>query len=152
MIIGWMFNKKVEDAFAAIIMILFYIIIFVGIGVYHSYLFFGWIYSSVALFVLTEASYHLEPRSISDKNRGRGYGKVALKKIDSLFDAILIVALFTGGYKVVKLFNLASVLKVLLNIGLVILIILGIVGLIFGYLWLNKLRDRPKKKKEKNGR
>lgn len=149
----WLGDLPAEPAFVMLALFMFVVAI-IGWAIAQSWILFGGFYLLIMLIVLTEISYHIEPRDDFDKEYGRTYGEVALKKLSSLIDAALLVALDIGVYKLVKAIKLEQVIFVLKKIGFGLLAMLLIGGLVFLYLWLNRLRDMPKKKikrRSKNG-
>lgn len=103
---------------------------------------FGIKYFLIFLILLTEVIYHIEPRSKKDKKYGRDYFMVFFKKLDSAIDVVVLIGLSTIFYKLIMAIRLEHII----NISKIIGFSVGTILIIWIYLWLNRLRDSPKKK------
>lgn len=106
---------------------------------------FGWFLTGVFMLILTELVYHIEPRSEKEKKKGRAYWYVFFKKLDSVVDAALFLGLSIGVYHIFKNVTLQGTLHVVKIAGIVV----GCILLLVVYIWVNRLRDKPKKKRGK---
>ncbi len=124
----------------------FFLLFLVVSTISHAVESFGLTYFFILLILLTEVIYHLEPRSKKDKKNGRDYFMVFFKKLDSAFDGVMAIGVVTAIHKIGIMIRVEHITYGLKVIGFIV----GVVILAWIYLWLNRLRDRPKKKKVRN--
>lgn len=105
----------------------------------------GLIYFSLLLLLLTEIIYHVEPRSKKEKKNGRGYFLVLFKKLDSAFDGVVLICIGAVLYEIIIMITLEYIIYGLKWVGTIV----GTFLIVWVYLWVNRLRDLPKKKQSK---
>ena len=131
-----------DGIFEFFIMFTLMIGIMTSIGISHSIQMIGSLYFLILLLVFTEIAYHLEPRTKEDIKNGRSYWRVFYKKIDSAADGCILISIGTLIYQAVILITIDGIMKTLQVVGIITASIISIIL----YLWINRLRDIPKKK------
>ncbi len=104
----------------------------------------------IIFIILLEIIYHAEPRSKKEKKKGRGFAVVFLKKISSAVDSFLLIFIGMILFSGIKRLTIQGIIDVFLKVLNWVGIIVFIAALIFIYLWVNRLRDRPNKKIVRN--
>lgn len=104
----------------------------------------------IIFIILLEIIYHAEPRSKKEKKKGRGFGVVFIKKMSSAFDSFVLIFIGMILFRIIKRLTIQGIIDGLLKVLNWVGIIVFVAALIFIYLWINRLRDRPKKKIVRN--
>ena len=148
MILETLFKKVDSCNFADEIIVLYIffnlvIVIACIAAIVNSFNTYGW-FIFIPLLILSEIFYHSEPRSEKQKEKGRDYATIIFKKISSILDVGIIIAIFIAGQLLYNYITPEILITVAKYVGFVVIT----TGLFTLYILLNSLRDKPQPKKK----